>query len=159
MFAQLMLMLCTIILYCVQYLEKTGDTAGARKHYELSGTAHVEVPRMLYQAESFDELEQYITKQEDDHELLTWWARFCESRGDIKKALACYEKAGDALSMVRIFCYTKNLSAAEEQVQRLGDPAAAFHLARQYEAQGRISEAIRFYTQVRYLAAAIAMPA
>lgn len=32
------------------------------------------------------------------------------------------------------------------QVLRLGDPAAAFHLARQYEAMGRISEAIKFYT-------------
>jgi hypothetical protein len=34
------------------------------------------------------------------------------------------------------------------QVDRLGDPAAAFHLARQYEAAERISEAIKFYTQV-----------
>jgi hypothetical protein len=34
------------------------------------------------------------------------------------------------------------------QVSRLGDPAAAFHLARQYEAAERISEAIKFYTQV-----------
>lgn len=34
------------------------------------------------------------------------------------------------------------------QVLRLGDPAAAFHLARQYEAQERISEAIKFYTMV-----------
>ena len=28
------------------------------------------------------------------------------------------------------------------------DPAAAFHLARQYEAQNRIAEAIQFYTKV-----------
>lgn len=35
------------------------------------------------------------------------------------------------------------------QVSRLGDPAAAFHLARQYEAAERVSEAIKFYTQVR----------
>lgn len=35
------------------------------------------------------------------------------------------------------------------QVNRLGDPAAAFHLARQYEGLGRTSEAIKFYALVR----------
>ena len=38
--------------------------------------------------------------------------------------------------------------AAEEEVERLGDPAAAFHLARQYEAQEKIPDAIRYYSQV-----------
>jgi hypothetical protein len=54
--------------------------------------------------------------QGDNKQLTVWWARYCESRGDIKRALACYEKAGDALSIVRIHCYTRNFSAAEEQV-------------------------------------------
>ena len=56
---------------------------------------------------------------------------------------------GDALSIVRILCYTKKFSAAEEEVERLGDPAAAFHLARQYEAQEQVAEAIKYYTQVQ----------
>lgn len=54
--------------------------------------------------------------QGDNKQLTVWWARYCESRGDIKRALACYEKAGDALSIVRIHCYTRNFAAAEEQV-------------------------------------------
>lgn len=36
------------------------------------------------------------------------------------------------------------------QVTNNGDQAAAFHLARQYEAAGRIPEAIRFYTGVSH---------
>ena len=59
-----------------------------------------------------------------------------------------YEKAGDALSCVRILCYAKKYTQAEEEVERLSDPAAAFHLARQYEAMDRATEAIRLYTQV-----------
>ena len=43
---------------------------------------------------------------------------------------------------------TVHLSAPTPQVVRMGDPAAAFHLARQYEAAERISEAIKYYTQV-----------
>ena len=50
--------------------------------------------------------------------------------------------------MVRIMCYNKQYAAAEELVNRSGEPAAAFHLARQYESQGRIAESIRFYTMV-----------
>lgn len=34
------------------------------------------------------------------------------------------------------------------QVTNSGDHAAAFHLARQYEAAGRIPEAVRYYTLV-----------
>ena len=56
--------------------------------------------------------------QPDNSTLTIWWARYCESRGDIKRALACYDKAGDALSMVRIHCYTKQFEAAEDQVGR-----------------------------------------
>jgi intraflagellar transport protein 140 len=52
------------------------------------------------------------------------------------------------LSLVRILCYTKKFVAAEEEVERLGDPAAAFHLARQYESQEKIADAIRYYAQV-----------
>mmetsp|Transcript_30722 Transcript_30722/g.68056 ORF Transcript_30722/g.68056 Transcript_30722/m.68056 type:complete len:1411 (+) Transcript_30722:34-4266(+) len=132
-----------------QFLEKTGEVTGAVEHYEASGCGQVEVPRMYFETGQIDNVQAYITKHADDHELQVWWARYSESIGDFNTALDCYEKAGDALSMVRIYCYTKNFSAAEEQVARLGDPAAAFHLARQYEAQGRITEAIRFYTQAK----------
>ncbi len=57
-----------------------------------------------------------MSSQPDNKQLSVWWARFCESRGDIKRALACYEKAADTLSVVRIHCATGNHAAAEDQV-------------------------------------------
>ena len=77
-----------------------------------------------------------------------WWARYSESQGDLDSANRLYERAGDGLSVVRILCYARKYIAAEEEVERLGDPAAAFHLARQYEAQEKIPDAIRYYSQV-----------
>ncbi|MEW5317550.1 MAG: hypothetical protein WDW38_008838 [Sanguina aurantia] len=74
------------------------------------------------------------------------WAHFLESHGQLPRALECYEKAGDSLSVVRIHCHSRDFAAAEEEVVRSGDMATAFHLARQYESQDRIQEAIRYYT-------------
>ena len=51
--------------------------------------------------------------------------------------------------MVRILCHSRKFVAAEEEVERLNDPAAAFHLARQYEALEKIPEAIRYYSQAK----------
>jgi intraflagellar transport protein 140 len=47
--------------------------------------------------------------------------------------------------MLRIHCATDNYTAAEELISRTQDPAAAFHLARLYEAQGRTDDALRCY--------------
>lgn len=54
--------------------------------------------------------------QPDNRPLLVWWARYCESRGEVQRALACYERAGDALAVVRLHCLSDNLEAAETQV-------------------------------------------
>ncbi|CAM9512421.1 unnamed protein product, partial [Sphacelaria rigidula] len=45
-----------------QHLEKVGDTAGAIHHYEKAGTHCVEVPRMLFERDRVEDLEQYITQ-------------------------------------------------------------------------------------------------
>ena len=42
-----------------------GDTANAIKQYELSETHRQEVPRMLYEADNFDDLERYIENMND----------------------------------------------------------------------------------------------
>lgn len=55
--------------------------------------------------------------QPDNKQLTVWWARYCESRGDIQRALDCYEKAADTLSVVRIHCATQNYTVAEDQVR------------------------------------------
>ena len=48
--------------------------------------------------------------------------------------------------MVRLLCASNDYPAAEELATRTHDAAAAFHLARLYEAQDRVAEALRFYT-------------
>lgn len=132
-----------------QHLEKTGDMSGALGHYEKSGLAHVEVPRMYFEAEMMKELEAYIKTKPDDKDLTIWWAKYCESLGETDRAFKLYEQIGDALSMVRILCYTGRYVVAGEEVERMCDPAAAFHLARQFESQDRITEAIKYYTMAK----------
>lgn len=114
-----------------RHLEDVGDMAAAQKQYESSKTAAYEIPRLLFQSGKIEDLEKYVFKV-NDKESLQWWARYSESKGDMTKALQCYEAAGDNLSIVRIHCYS-----------------GAFHLARQYEVQERISEAIKYYTMSR----------
>ncbi|PNW79678.1 hypothetical protein CHLRE_08g362650v5 [Chlamydomonas reinhardtii] len=128
-----------------QFMERQGDMEGARKHYEAAGCGLVEVPRMLFEAEKFTELQNYI-QANDSRELILWWGKYLESLGEYAKALDCYRKAGDSLSMVRIHCFQRDWKAAEDEVTNSADNAASFHLARQYEASGRIPEAIRYYT-------------
>ncbi|KAG1665494.1 hypothetical protein FOA52_009755 [Chlamydomonas sp. UWO 241] len=133
-----------------QHLEKTGEFDSALAHYEQAGAASIEVPRMYFEIHEMEKLEAYIKKKGiDDKELTLWWARYCESLEDKDKAYELYESVGDVLSVVRIMCYSGKFTAACEEVERQGDPAAAFHLARQYEAQERIPDAIKYYTQAK----------
>ncbi|WIA30074.1 hypothetical protein OEZ86_000169 [Tetradesmus obliquus] len=133
-----------------RHLEAIGDLKGAMQHYMESGTAASEVPRMLWQLGELPELEQLVL-QSCEPGLLTWWARFCESKGRFEQALGCYQRAGNQLAALRIHCATGNWQAAEELMAASQDPAAAFHLARLYEAQGKVPEALRCYsTSKRY---------
>lgn len=52
---------------------------------------------------------------------------------------------GDHLAICRIHCATGNWAAAEQLASSGREPAAAFHLARLYEAQERIEDALRCY--------------
>ena len=87
-----------------QHMESVGETAAAIEHYELSETARAEVPRMLYQLNKMDELEDYVHKSEDTA-LLKWWGAYLESNERFDKANKYYKKAGDHLSLVRICCF------------------------------------------------------
>lgn len=44
---------------------QVGDTAGAIQHFELAGTHCVEVPRMLFERDRVEDLEEYITQASD----------------------------------------------------------------------------------------------
>jgi len=54
---------------------------------------------------------------------------------------------GNHLAICRIHCATGAWAAAEQLVATSLDPAAAYHLARLYEAQERVEDAIKYYTQ------------
>lgn len=198
----------------MQFMERQGDMEGARKHYEAAGCGLVEVPRMLFEAEKFTELQNYIQVRQrqrsatagygrgpfeqlggagawarrelgryecfaagqpgasngcavlererarhadtprscsvairtassrptfstltpgfcpplrtrrtnapqanDSRELILWWGKYLESLGEYAKALDCYRKAGDSLSMVRIHCFQRDWKAAEDEVR------------------------------------------
>lgn len=127
-----------------RHMEQMRDFKKATSHYEKANAAQQEVPRMLYEAGRLDELERYVHKT-GHKELAQWWARYCESNGDLSRAAGCYKAAGDHLALVRLHVHSGNWRAAEAAALESRDPAAAFHLARQYEAQEKVSEAIRFY--------------
>jgi hypothetical protein len=53
--------------------------------------------------------------------------------------------AGDRLGALRIHCARQDWAAAEALVSSSHDAAAGFHLARVYEAQGRVPDALRCF--------------
>jgi intraflagellar transport protein 140 len=54
--------------------------------------------------------------------------------------------AGNQLAVLRIYCVTGDWAAAEQLVASTQDAAAAFHLARLYEAQDKVQDALRCYS-------------
>ncbi|XP_064415198.1 intraflagellar transport protein 140 homolog [Latimeria chalumnae] len=127
-----------------KHLEVTGDQNLALSHYEKSDTHRFEVPRMLL--EDVQALEIYVNKMKDKT-LWKWWAQYLESQSDMELALKYYELAQDYLSLVRVHCYLGNVHKAAEIANETGNRAASYHLARQYESQEEIKQAIHFYTR------------
>ena len=72
-----------------------------------------------------------------------------ESNGHFDDALQYYERAEDWLAIVRVLCFRQQLDKASDIINETGDPAAAYHLARQYEAGGYIKEAIHFFQRAQ----------
>lgn len=129
-----------------KYLEESGDVAGAISAYESAGTHVSNVPRMLYGAGRLAELKEYIDRA-GHKELYLWWAKYSESAGQFDDALAYYDQAGDQLARVRVLCFCNRLDDAAELANATVEPAAAYHLARQYEARSMVREAIHFFTR------------
>nr|CAD7423412.1 unnamed protein product [Timema monikensis] len=125
------------------YLEGKGDTAGAARMYERADTHRSQVPRMLIDDPAA--LQTYVSKTKDV-QLTKWWGQYMESTGRMDEAIECYEKAGDYFSLVRILCFQEDLTRAAQVASTTGDKAACYHLARRYESQGRIQEAVHFFT-------------
>lgn len=55
--------------------------------------------------------------------------------------------AGDYLAVVRLLCFQGDMDAALTVVSDSKDPAAAFHLGRQMEAQDKVKEAVMYYSR------------
>lgn len=126
-----------------KFLEAAGRTREAITAYELSDTHKFEVPRML--GDDQEALETYV-KTSNNEDLLKWWAQYLESSHDMQNALEYYSAASDTLSQVRVHCFCDDLRQARALVESTGDKAAAYHLARQFENQDAVDEAIKFFS-------------
>ena len=56
---------------------------------------------MLLEKGRPDELEAYIKTCGRDRDLIKWWARYCESIGDVPRAVAAYTTVQDQVALVR----------------------------------------------------------
>ncbi|XP_042554090.1 intraflagellar transport protein 140 homolog isoform X1 [Dipodomys spectabilis] len=129
-----------------RHLEASAHCGLALSYYEKSDTHRFEVPRML--AEDLQSLELYINKMKD-RTLWRWWAQYLESQAEMNSALHYYELAQDYFSLVRIHCFQGNIQKAAEIANETGNWAASYHLARQYESQEDVRQAVYFYARAQ----------
>ncbi|KAM6155253.1 intraflagellar transport protein 140 homolog [Rhynchocyon petersi] len=129
-----------------KHLEASADCSLALSYYEKSDTHRFEAPRML--AEDLQTLERYINQMRDKT-LWRWWAQYLESQAELEAALRYYELAQDYFSLVRIHCFQGNTQKAAEIANETGNWAASYHLARQYESQEEVQQAVHFYTRAQ----------
>ena len=78
---------------------------------------------------------------------LDWWARFCESRGDLAAAEQCYRESGDTLGLARVACAGGGdaLARAAATAESTQDRAACLYVARRLHAEGQTQEAAHLY--------------
>lgn len=129
-----------------QHLENSANRSRALSYYEKSDTHRFEVPRML--SEDLQALALYIDKMKDKA-LWRWWAQYLESRAEMDAALQYYGLAQDYFSLVRIYCFQGDIQKAAEIANKTGNWAASYHLARQYESQDEVRQAVHFYTRAQ----------
>lgn len=127
-----------------QYYEETGDIKAAMEAYEDAGTHQKEIPRMLFKLGKLELLQKYVSTS-NDRELVMWWAQYEESQGHFDAAIENYERAKDFLSIVRVLCFKKDFQKAAKVVKSSNNRAAAYHLARQFEALNDVPSAIHFF--------------
>lgn len=87
--------------------------------------------------------------------MLKWVAQLLESQGDMQGALQYYTRAQDACAIVRVLCFLGEFERAGELVTSTGDRAAAYHLARQYEALEQLDEALLYFSKAHAFGNAI----
>lgn len=80
---------------------------------------------------------------------MKWWGQYLESIGDMVQALHAYEAAGDCFSQVRVLCFSQQESRAAKLARSSGDKAAAYHMARYYETNEDIENAVAFFIKAQ----------
>ncbi|OWZ10206.1 Intraflagellar Transport Protein 140 [Phytophthora megakarya] len=127
-----------------RHYEELGELKEAMEAYEDAGTHQKDIPRMLFKLGKIDLLQKYVATS-NNRDLVIWWAQFQESQGQFDGAVDSYQRAKDYLSIVRVLCFKKDFQGAAKVAQTSGNRAAAYHLARQFEAHNEISNAIHFF--------------
>jgi len=95
----------------------------------------IHIPRLLFSEPST--LQRYVD-QSNNKKMLTWWGQYAESQSSLDAALQYYELADDHLGVVRILCMKGEIEQAKDRIEKCHVPAAVYHLARHYEATGRV---------------------
>ncbi|KAJ1549324.1 hypothetical protein HK405_005406 [Cladochytrium tenue] len=134
------------------YLLEIGDKAGALAAFEKASALSTEIPQQVFESEYH--MKSYAIESRDKS-LKKWWAQYEETRGNFAEALRFYENSDDILSIVRLNCATGKLARAIDLAKGTDNPAAAYYIARQFEREGKISEAINFYGQAKCFTQAI----
>lgn len=128
-----------------RHYETLQDIPAAIEAYEQSGTHREEVPRMLYQQFRQSDLERYVNSKADK-ELFRWWAQLMESRDDKEAALRYYKQAEDYGNYVRLLCLKEEYDRAVAICEEVKDKVAYFYLAKHFEKENFIKEAIQYYS-------------
>ncbi|EDQ92235.1 uncharacterized protein MONBRDRAFT_17802 [Monosiga brevicollis MX1] len=126
-----------------RHFEALGEIGDAIKAYENSHADKREVPRLLLGHPT--ELQNYV-RATQSKDILRWYGQYKESQSDLDEALKLYAGCDDILSMVRVYCFEDKVSEACELARRTQDKAAAYHLARHFEAKDQVEEAIEWYS-------------
>lgn len=137
-----------------KHYEAIGEVDMAIKFYISSNTHQREVPRMLTAMNQIDRLQQFIVGQREPA-LNKWWAQFLEAQDNVQEALEFYREAKDFGSCVRLLCNIGDVQNASKLALSTNDPQACFHLARYYENDGNMGEAILYYSKSQRLHHAI----
>ncbi|KAJ3242971.1 hypothetical protein HDU78_000924 [Chytriomyces hyalinus] len=135
-----------------RYLMDIGDKSGAIAAFEKGSALCSQGPQTMFGSET--ELKSYVIDTRDKP-LKKWWAQYEESRGNMADAMKFYDESGDTLSIVRMHCSSGRIGKAIELSNRSGNPASAYHIARYYERENKISDAIEFYGQAKCFTQAI----
>ncbi|KAI9349580.1 hypothetical protein BDR26DRAFT_852390 [Obelidium mucronatum] len=135
-----------------RYLMDIGDRSGAIAAFEKGQALCSQVPQQIFQSET--ELKSYAIDTRDKS-LKKWWAQYEESRGNLTEAAKFYEESADSLSIVRLHCANGRIGKAIEFANKSGKSAGFYHIARYYERENKIPDAIEFYGQAKCYTQAI----